>query len=116
MEKKVIRLTESDLIRLVKRIVNEERYGSFGNMRRPDFKGDQYVRDDDRFADDEDLFGIGDDEEFDKEEFDDYESYTKQYPEGGKDSPRWFGSKTMFDTYRKTTGKPFKVKTRRPRD
>ena len=119
MEKKVIRLTESDLIRLVKRIVNEQRYGSFGNMRRPDFKGDQYIRDDDRFADDEEIFGIGDDDEFDTEEFDDYESYSKQYPEDSKDSPRWFRGrqgKTMFDKYRETTGKPFKVKTRRPRD
>lgn len=117
--KKVIRLTESDLIRLVKRVIKEEKYGSFGNMRRPDFKGDQYVRNDDKFVDDEELFGIGDEDEFDTEEFDDYESYSKKYPEDREDSPSWFKGKqgkTMFDTYRKTTGKPFKVKTRKPRD
>ena len=117
--KKVIRLTESDLIRLVKRVIKEERYGSFGNMKRPDFKGDTYIDDDDRFVDDEELFGIGDEDEFDTEEFDDFESYSKKYPEDREDSPRWFKGKqgkTMFDTYKKTTGKPFKVKTRRPRD
>ena len=117
--KKVIRLTESDLIRLVKRVIKEERYGSFGNMKRPDFKGDTYIDDDDRFVDDEKLFGIGDEDEFDTEEFDDFESYSKKYPEDREDSPRWFKGKqgkTMFDTYKKTTGKPFKVKTRRPRD
>ena len=117
--KKVIRLSESDLIRLVKRVIKEERYGSFGNMKRPDFKGDTYLDDDDRFVDDEKLFGIGDEDEFDTEEFDDFESYSKKYPEDREDSPRWFKGKqgkTMFDTYKKTTGKPFKVKTRRPRD
>ena len=117
--KKVIRLTESDLIRLVKRVIKEERYGSFGNMKRPDFKGDTYIDDDDRFVDDEELFGIGNEDEFDTEEFDDFESYSKKYPEDREDSPRWFKGKqgkTMFDTYKKTTGKPFKVKTRRPRD
>ena len=117
--KKVIRLTESDLIRLVKRVIKEERYGSFGNMKRPDFRGDTYIDDDDRFVDDEKLFGIGDEDEFDTEEFDDFESYSKKYPEDREDSPRWFKGKqgkTMFDTYKKTTGKPFKVKTRRPRD
>ena len=117
--KKVIRLSESDLIRLVKRVIKEERYGSFGNMKRPDFKGDTYLDDDDRFVDDEELFGIGDEDEFDTEEFDDFESYSKKYPEDREDSPRWFKGKqgkTMFDTYKKTTGKPFKVKTRRPRD
>jgi len=117
--KKVIRLTESDLIRLVKRVIKEERYGSFGNMKRPDFRGDTYIDDDDRFVDDEELFGIGDEDEFDTEEFDDFESYSKKYPEDREDSPRWFKGKqgkTMFDTYKKTTGKPFKVKTRRPRD
>jgi hypothetical protein len=64
--KKVVRLTENDLIRIVKRVINEERY-----------------------------------------------------PEDSKDSPKWFKygnqSKGFFDTYRNKTGRPFKVKTRRPR-
>jgi len=117
--KKVIRLTESDLVRIVKRVINEERYGSFGNMKRKDFRGDSYVRDDDRFVDDDEIYGIGDENEFDTEEFDDYESYEKKYPLGSKKSPSWFQSKDkdyskrMFDMYREKTGKPFKVKTRR---
>jgi len=117
--KKVVRLTESDLVRIVKRVINEERYGSFGNMKRKDFRGDSYVRDDDRFVDDDEIYGIGDEDEFDTEEFDDYESYEKKYPLDSEDSPNWFKSKDkdyskrMFDTYREKTGRPFKVKTRR---
>ena len=117
--KKTIRLTESELMNLVKRIIKEERYGSFGNMKRRDFKGDQYVSDDDRFVDDEEIYGIGDEDEFDTEEFDDYESYSEKYPEDKEDSPTWFKGKqgkTMFDRYKNVTGKPFKVKTRRHKD
>jgi len=117
MKKRVIRLTESDLMRLVKRVIEEDRYGSFGNMKRKDHRGDSWVRDDDMpVSDDEELFGIGDDEEFDTEEFDDFESYSKKYPEHDEKSPKWFKGgmgKTMFNTYREKTGKPFKVKTRR---
>jgi hypothetical protein len=96
--------------------MSEKRYGSFGNLRRKDFRGDEYVRDNDSFADDEELFGIGDDNMYDTEEFDDFESYNERYPMDKEDSPRWFkGSdgKKMFDTYREKSGKPFKVKTRK---
>lgn len=119
--KKVVRLSENDLIRIVKRVINEERYGSFGNLRRKDFRGDEWVRDDDRYMGDE-IEGIDDDNVFDTEEFDDYETYSKRYPEDIEDSPRWFrddrfgpGGKSLFDAYRNKTGRPFKVKTRRPR-
>ena len=114
--KKIVRLTESDLARIVRRVINEEKYSSFGNMRRKDFKGDKYVSDKDRFVDDEEIYGIGDEDLFDTEEFDDFESYSEKYPEDSDDSPSWFKGnqgKTMFDKYRETTGKPFKVKTRR---
>jgi len=96
--------------------MSEKRYGSFGNLRRKDFRGDEYVRDNDTFADDEELFGIGDDNMYDTEEFDDFKSYNERYPMDKEDSPRWFkGSdgKKMFDTYREKSGKPFKVKTRK---
>jgi hypothetical protein len=96
--------------------MSEKRYGSFGNLRRKDFRGDEYVRDNDTFANDEELFGIGDDNMYDTEEFDDFESYNERYPMDKEDSPRWFkGSdgKKMFDTYREKSGKPFKVKTRK---
>lgn len=96
--------------------LEERRYGSFGNPKRKDFRGDKYVRDDDRFADDEELYGIGDDDKFDSEEFDDFESYSERFPPEEEDSPSWFKGrqgKSMFDAYRKSTGKPFKVKTPR---
>ena len=114
--KKIVRLTENDLVRIVKRIMNEQQYGSFGDTRRKDSRGDRYVRSDDRYPSDEELYGIGDDDLFDVEEFDDYESYRERYPEDDNTNPDWFKGrqgKTMFDIYRKTTGKPFKVKTRR---
>jgi len=131
--KKIIRLTERDLTNLIKRIVIEERYmnegeinrrgkfmdmdereekyGSFGNMKRKDYRGDKYVSDDE-------IFGIGDDDEFDTEEFDDFDSYSERYPEEDEDSPSWFKGKqgrTMFDRNREMTGKPLKVKTRKPK-
>jgi hypothetical protein len=96
--------------------IDESRYGSFGNLRRKDFRGDEYVRDNDTFANDEELFGIGDDDMYDTEEFDDFESYNERYPMDKEDSPRWFkgsSGKKMFDSYREKTGKPFKVKTKR---
>lgn len=118
MSKKIIRLTESDLIQIVKRVIKEQKYGSFGNLKRKDYKGDQWIDDMDRPASDDEIYGIGGDENFDTEEFDDFESYSEKYPEDDEKSPSWFKGKqgkTMFDTYRKTTGKPFKVKTRKPR-
>ena len=116
---KIIRLTESDLTRIVKRVIKETgRYGSFGNMRRKDFKGDQYFDDMDRPVKDDEIYNIGSSDDFDTEEFYDYESYTSKYPEDDDDSPSWFKGaggigKKMFDTYREKTGKPFKVKTRK---
>lgn len=116
--RKVIRLTESDLMRIVKRVIQEQKYGSFGNMKRKDFKGDQWVRDDDEFVSDDEIQGIAGDEDFDTEEFDDFESYSEKYPSDDEKSPSWFkGSqgRKMFDTYKEKTGKPFRVKTRKPK-
>jgi hypothetical protein len=115
---KIVRLTERDLTRLVKRVIQETgRYGSFGNMKRKDFKGDQYIDDMDMYAKDADIYNIGDDDDFETEKFDDYESYREKYPEEDDDSPMWFGKgdmgRKMFDRYKEKTGKPFKVKTRR---
>lgn len=98
--------------------MGEAMYGSFGNLDRKDFKGDKYFDEKDRPVKDSDLYGIGGDE-FDTEEFKNYKSYDKKYPKDSEDSPKWFGNgssttrKKMFDTYAKTTGKPFKVKTRK---
>ena len=111
--KKIVRLTESDLVRLVNRVIKEQRYGSFGDFRKPDSEGDYYADEADRFVN-HDIEGIDDDEMYDTEYFDDYESYSKRYPKSDKNSPKWFdNSKAKFDAYRNAVGKPFKVKTRR---
>jgi hypothetical protein len=119
--KKVVRLTESDLIKIIKRVMNEEKYGSFGNLKRKDFQGDEWIDDKDRrVTKSDELYGLGDPEEFDTEEFDDYESYKEKYSDEDENSPRWFGKgetgKKIFNTYREKSGKPFKVKTRRQKD
>jgi hypothetical protein len=67
--KKIVRLTESDLVRLVKRIISEgERYGSFGDEKWVDMDTDQYSDDD------------MNDDDFDTEDFDDYESFHEKHP------------------------------------
>ena len=113
--KKIVRLTESDLVRLVNRVIKEQRYGSFGDFRKPDSEGDYYADEADRFVN-HDIEGIDDDEMYDTEYFDDYESYAKRYLNNDNDTPRWFrhtAGEKMFNLYRNKTGKPFKVKTRR---
>jgi hypothetical protein len=86
-------------------------YGSFGNMRRKDFKGDTYYDEMDYPAKDSEIQGIGGDD-FDTEEFETFKELYKKYG----DKQRWFGGRdgeTMFNKYKEMTGKPFKVKTRR---
>ena len=86
-------------------------YGSFGNLKRKDYKGDTYYDENDRLAKDSDIYGIGGDN-FDTEEFD---SFQKLYDKYG-DKQRWFDKRSgenMFNKYKDLTGKPFKVKTRK---
>jgi len=86
-------------------------YGSFGNMKRKDFKGDNYYDENDRQVRDSDLYGIAGDD-FDTEEFDTFQKLYDKY--GDKQS--WFGKRDgekMFNIYKEKTGKPFKVKTRK---
>ena len=112
--KKIVRLTESDLVRLVKRIIREgDVYGSFGNMGRDDYKGDDYVDiETDQYADDDELFNIGSDEDFDTKEFNDYESFDAEYP--NRKSLSGSMGKKMFYTYKEKTGRPLKLKSRKP--
>ena len=63
-------------------------YGSFGNLKRKDFRGDNYYDENDRPAKDSDIYGIGGDN-FDTEEFD---SFQKLYDKYG-DKQRWFDKK-----------------------
>lgn len=102
--KKVIRLTESDLMRIVKRVMNEsKKFGSFDDEVWYD-EYDKFTRVDD----------MGDD--FDDEEFDDFDSFSSKH---GHDT-KWFGKgdsgRKMFDTYKDKHSKPFKVRTRRGMD
>ena len=102
--KKVIRLTESDLMRIVKRVINEnKKFGSFDD--------EEWYDEDDKFARVDDM---GDD--FDDEEFNDFDSFSSKH---GHDT-RWFGKgdsgRKMFDIYKDKHSKPFKVRTRRGMD
>ena len=86
-------------------------YGSFGNMKRKDYKGDTYYDENERQVRDSDLYGIGGDD-FDTEEFDTFQKLYDKY--GDKQS--WFNKRdgeSMFNKYKEMTGKPFKVKTRK---
>jgi hypothetical protein len=94
--------------------IGEEMYGSFGNLKRKDSKGDTYYDELSRPVKDVDLYGIGDDEMFDTEEF---ENFMQLYDKYG-DKQNWFasperGGEKFFDLYKEKTGKPFKVKTRK---
>jgi hypothetical protein len=92
--------------------MDEDMYGSFGNMNRKDYKGNTYYDEKDRTPKDSDLYGIGGDD-YDTEEFD---TFQKLYDKYG-DKQRWFGQndgEKMFNKYKETTGNPFKVKTRKP--
>jgi hypothetical protein len=91
--------------------MEEAMYGSFGDMRRKDFKGDKYYDESDTVAKDFKIQGIGTDD-FDVEEFD---SFQKLYDKYG-DKQKWFNKtdgERMFNLYKDRTGKPFKVKTRK---
>jgi hypothetical protein len=91
--------------------MEEAMYGSFGDMRRKDFKGDKYYDESDTMAKDFEIQGIGGDD-FDVEEFD---SFQKLYDKYG-DKQKWFNKndgEKMFNLYKDRTGKPFKVKTRK---
>ena len=114
--KKIVRLTESDLVRLVKKIIREgDVYGSFGNLGRPDYKGDEYVDiDTDQYVDDEELYNIGSDDDFDTEEFNDYKSFDEKYPK--RKSLSGSMGRQMFDKYKEKTGRPLKLKTRKRMD
>jgi hypothetical protein len=102
--KKVIRLTESDLMKIIKRIVNEQsnKFGSFDD--------EEWYDEDDRLTNVDDM---GDD--FDEEEFDNFDDLESKH---GHDT-KWFGKgergRTSFDTYKDKSKSPFKVRTNRNR-
>jgi hypothetical protein len=91
--------------------MDEAMYGSFGDMRRKDFKGDKYYDESDTIAKDFEIQGIGGDD-YDVEEFD---TFQKLYDKYG-DKQKWFNKndgEKMFNLYKDRTGRPFKVKTKK---
>ena len=98
---KIVRLTESDLIRIVKRVMNEnKKFGSFSD--------DEWYDESDKFTRVDDM---GDD--FDEEEFDDFDEFDSKH---GHDT-QWFGKgdsgRKFFDLYKDKHKSPFKVRTSR---
>jgi hypothetical protein len=92
--------------------MEEDMFGSFGNMKRKDFKGDTYYDKDDRMAKDSDLYGIAGDD-FDTEEFETFQQLFDKYGDKQPFFRKSGGGERMFDLYKEKTGKPFKIKTRK---
>lgn len=103
--KKIIRLTESDLTRIVKRTIEEMKVAGFGDM------GDDWYDESDRPVRDKEIYNLADPEEWDTEEFTDFDELKSKHPEN-----KWFGQKSMFDKYQEMKKRPFKVKSRKNRD
>ena len=111
---KIVRLTESDLTRIVKRVIEEQRIASFDDEMGWYDEEDEPVNPED----------FGDD--YDEEEFDEFEPMhakhgkdTKWFepsPKGMRSYGSSFTGKDIFNKHREHTGKPFKVRTRRSMD
>jgi hypothetical protein len=102
---RIVRLTESDLTRLVRRVVKEsKKIGSFDDEMGWYDEMDKPVKPED----------FGDD--YDEEEFDEFEPMHSKH---GNDT-MWFApgeeGKKFFDKYREHTGKPMRIRSRRSMD
>lgn len=102
---RIVRLTESDLTRLVKRVIQEsKKIASFDD----EMMG--WYDEDDMPVKPEDF---GDDYEEEK-----YYEFEPMHAKHGKDT-KWFASskgKDLFNKYREHTGKPMIIRTRRSMD
>ena len=104
--KKIIRLTERDLTRLVKRVIQESKYIKPTGMPR------WFDSDKNRYTDETDIENF--DTDYDEEEFDDYDSFAEKHPDDTKHF-LWSGGdrrKEIFGNYIDKYG-PMKVRTRR---
>ena len=112
--KKIIRLTESDLMRLVKRVIKEQREydDDFFYKEKP---GKSYYYDkDDNVSD------IGDDTDMDVEEWDedDFDNFHNKYPYGERQKtfPNTEDGKRWFKGYSQSHGGKFPVYKRKKQD
>jgi hypothetical protein len=63
-------------------------------------------------AKDSEIYGVGNDDDFDTEEFDSFQKLQDKYG----DKQKWFSNndgEKMFNLYKEKTGRPFKVKTKK---
>ena len=98
--KKVIRLTESDLMIIVKRVISEgKKFGSFDNEEWRD--------------ENDNLVNLDDTDDTDEEEFPDFKSLDSKHGKGTKWFPSGERGEKMFDTYKDKHQRPFKVRTSR---
>lgn len=108
--KKIVTLTESDLTRLIKRVIQETKYLKSRDM-------DGWVDEFDNKINSKDIPDF--DTDYDEEEFDDYDKFSEKHPERthhfnwGPDFGA--GGKRIFDTYKDMYG-PLKVRSRRSMD
>jgi len=99
--KKVIRLTESDLMRIVRRVIKESKYGSFDDK--------EWYDEDDRLTNVDDM-GV----DFDEKKYHTFDDLDLEHPKNN-----WFkgdSGRETFDLYKDKHKSPFKVRTRRNRD
>jgi len=124
MKKKVVRLTEKDLQRIVKRVIKED----LDKMSISEYSEDNFEDEDEYYGTFDDKHKVNrrnntgnfDYEDYDEDEFEDFDSYRKsKYRKDRKnrwdfnDSDDEMGRK-FFKTYQeKSGGKPFKVRRRR---
>lgn len=140
MKKRIVRLTESDLRRIVKRVIREDMGGmddvhpTYGNVNFNELTKDQILNlgkdnDDDEYygtfddtymVDKNDRPGKFDYSDFEEEEFSDFDSYRKsRYGRDPKNkwdlnSPDEDQGRRFFNAYQeKSGGRPFKVRRRR---
>lgn len=140
MRKRIVKLTESDLRRIVKRVIREDMGGmddvhpTYGNVNFNELTKDQILNlgkdnDDDEYygtfddtymVDKNDRPGKFDYSDFEEEEFSDFDSYRKsKYGRDPKNkwdlnSPDEDQGRRFFNAYQeKSGGRPFKVRRRR---
>ena len=100
---RIVRLTENDLTRLVRKVINEQRYLKHDKLNR-------WTSDDDSLRNFDTL--PGEDSDYDEEEFDDYDTFSQKYPDSKPHSRGWGGEdpKEVFGKHKNEYGN-LKVKT-----